>query len=385
MTNYKLQYIIIAYYTEENNTSINEKSFNNNQSLLENQQNRMENIKPKINIWGILAIGVVTIIVAIIISTKLLSNKKNETLNNNITENNQVSYYDKSRSINSTYTFDEATSKFAFKATMQEYNKQSTFDTLIFEEKDNLKLSRASRTISNNDDFNIEFYYKYNQTISFNYDFYQSDSNELNDFVEDFKKLRDVNRIIELNNDYVYIEYKLMNFETDYCFAKKIGNRVFYATTTINNDDKENEYKLALIGFQELFNSLKNDNGKEPYLQDKILNVPMVLNKKIKNHNLIDAIITLIKQRNSFDLYSQYKNGEVHLNDGKVKTSFYIYYDAEKYYKVIKWDKDITSNIKNKDFYYGITDGKLTQVFFIYPDIEKTKKSIDEYLSVFLD
>ena len=105
-----------------------------------------------------------------------IENQINSTQNDsgtNITKN--VVYKDNSRNIKSTYTFDEATSKFAFK----EYKT-----TLIFQQKDNVKLSGL--TLRNSLRV-LSFYYEKNNSTYFNFQFEESDSTNVNEFINNFK------------------------------------------------------------------------------------------------------------------------------------------------------------------------------------------------------
>lgn len=136
-------------------------------------QNININSPKKINLG--LIIGIVTVVVVatigIVFGSKILSNKEDDNKNNNFSK--ELSYYDKTRSIKSTYTFDEAISKFAFK----EYET-----TLVFQQNNNVKLSNIKLgNISN-----ISFYYE-KENSYFTFTFEESGSSNINEFVGNFK------------------------------------------------------------------------------------------------------------------------------------------------------------------------------------------------------
>ena len=128
---------------QDNN--FNTQGYNNFSSNQVNQPNNNfyqppTNSQPpkKSNLGLIIGIATVVVVavVGVILGSKLLS-KDNDSSNNGTTNNSgtnnhsNIVYNDSSRDIKSTYTFDEATSKFAFK----EYET-----TLIFQQNNNFEL-----------------------------------------------------------------------------------------------------------------------------------------------------------------------------------------------------------------------------------------------------
>lgn len=280
-------------------------------------QNININSPKKINLG--LIIGIVTVVVVatigIVFGSKILSNKEDDNKNNNFSK--ELSYYDKTRSIKSTYTFDEAISKFAFK----EYET-----TLVFQQNNNVKLSNIKLgNISN-----ISFYYE-KENSYFTFTFEESGSSNINEFVGNFKSgilgggKRQTSfeniKILETNDEYVFISCQESgNSSYKYYFAKQIGNKVFFAYSNRNltelNDNKKSE---MLNGFKELFSTLSSDDNKEPYISDKILNVPVVLNKQIKSYEFIDWEDTLNTICSSLSFTDTFINGFNNEQDAVMK------------------------------------------------------------------
>lgn len=322
----------------------------------------------------------------------------NGTKNNsetNITTN--VVYNDSSRNIKSTYTFDEATSQFAFK----EYET-----TLVFKQNDNVKLSgiTLSRPLSNV----VSFYYEKNNSTYFNFQFEESGSTNVNEFINNFKNgvlgggkkplsFENIN-IIESKDEYVFISCQQTgNSSYSYYFAKQIGDKVFYAhynSLFEVDDDEKVGYQVAinrgksemLIGFKELFSALSIDDNKEPYICDKIMNVPIVLNKQIKNYEFIDSI-QVVHSKTSTANYRNYMKGFVTLYSEDNKR-VEVHYDAEQLYNKIEWNKNLSSNIKysDEDNFFGVKVNNITQIFNInrYENIDN-EKSFNEYLTKFFN
>lgn len=364
---------------------------------------------------GIGLITLIIIIVAILIiggvSVFILiknSNDNNGTQNvgiqNNGTQNNSgtnittnVVYNDSSRNIKSTYTFDEATSQFAFK----EYET-----TLVFKQKDNVKLSGITlgRPLSNV----VSFYYEKNDATYFTFQFEESSSTNVNEFVNNFKNgvlgggkkqlsFENIN-ILEANDEYAFISCQQAgNSSYNYYFAKQIGNKVFYAhyNSLFEVDDGEKVgYQAAidrgksemLIGFKELFNALSVDDNKEPYISDKIINVPVVLNKQIKNYEFIDNI-QLVNPKTSTANYRNYMKGFITLYSEDNKR-IEVHYDAEPLYNKIELDTNLSSKIKysNEDNFYGIKDNGITQIFNINKSENiNSQKTFNEFLTKFFN
>ena len=350
----------------------------------------------------ILVIGVVSVYIIIknsndnkgeqSIETQINGNQNNS--GTNITKN--VVYKDNSRNIKSTYTFDEATSKFAFK----EYET-----TLIFQQKDNVKLSGLTLK---NSSMEVAFYYEKNDSTYFDFQFEESSSTNVNEFVNDFKNgilgggkkqqsFENIN-IIESNNEYVFISCQEKgNSSYNYYFAKQIGDKVFYAhyNSLFEVDDGEKVgYQVAinkgkaemLIGFKELFSALSIDDYKEPYICDKIINVPIVLNKQIKNYKFIDNI-QLINSKTSTANYRNYMKGFVTLYSEDNKR-IEVHYDAEPLYNKIEFDTNVSSKIKysNEDNFYGIKDNGITQIFNIKKSENiNSEKDFNEFLIKFFN
>ena len=362
----------------------NNQNFNNNiyQPPINNQPQKKSNLGL---IIGIAAVAVV-VVVGVVFGSKFLS--KNNENSNNETSNNSVSteviYYDNTRSLKDSYTFKEAVSKFAFKVNET---------TLIFEENDKttLEMMMSEETI-HNDLWNTQFEYKQDIYTSLGTMYLgESNSSTLEEFKTNFNNgilsdntkwtVENVN-IIESNNEYIFASWTNKAFTTtnEYYFAKIIGNKVFYAyhsTLVAYNDTKTS---LLLEQFKNLFTCLSEDDGTEPYIYDKIMNVPIVLNKKIKDVNLITAVI---------NSNNDYLDGSVSLTDEIDYVN--LEYGASGHYNKIDWTKTFDSNTKyakeDEKNIIGIKDNNNTQLFeiTIYSDKQITNtKEFNSYISAFL-
>lgn len=250
----------------------------------------------------ILVVGII-LCICIIAIIFLFRNKSNLSSNDNnsSTSSNGV-YYDSSRKIKSTYTFDEATEKFAFVVDKS---------TLIFKKNDKVSLVFIQNQNNNNyyvDIRDIRFYYDITGEEIHNHSgsdvgtikFGESDISDLEKFVNNFKtgnfrKDRTHNvkniEVIESNKDYFigsWIDdddgFKL----NEYYYAQKIGNKIYFAYRSSYSDESA-DFDLIVKEFKTLFSCLSEDDKQEPYIFDKILNVP-IINKKISSNDKIGAI-----------------------------------------------------------------------------------------------
>lgn len=386
-----------------NNQPLNNQNFNqgmnfNSQSInptFNNEDTSNQKINNKLpkksNIGLIIGISVTIVVVGIV--ALLLFNKPSN--NSGVTGNTaNVTYNDSSRNIKSTYTFDEATNKFAFK----EYET-----TLIFKQTDNVKFSAISFGPLSNV---VSFYYEKNDSTHFDFQIEESNSRNISEFVNNFnngilgggkKQLSFENiKIIESNDEYAFISCQQSgNSSYNYYFAKQIGNKVFYAhfnSLSEVDDAEEVGYQAAidrgktemLIGFKELFNTLSSDDNKEPYISDKIMNVPIVQNKQIKSYEFIDTI-QLVHPKASTLKYRNYIKGFALLYDTDAK-GLHVYYDADKLYDKLNWSKELTSKLKycEEDNFFGIKDNNITQIFGISKSENiNDEKKFNEYLDKF--
>ena len=139
-----------------------------------------------------------------------------------------------------------------------------------------------------------------------------------------------------------------------------------------------------LIGFKELFNALSIDDNKEPYISDKILNVPVVLDKQIASYELISEI-KLVHPKSSTAHYKNYMKGSVDLSNEESKY-IVVDYDAEQLYNKVVWSETLNSKLKYsvEDNYFGIKDNNITQMFSISKSENiNGEKSFNEYLNNF--
>lgn len=381
---------------EQNNFNPNNFNTQGNNGIPNNQNFNIKQPK-KMNLG--LIIGIVVAVVVVGIGALILFKKPSSQANNNgITNNNtNVVYNDSSRNIKSTYTFDEATSQFAFK----EYET-----TLVFKQKDNVKLSALTLggTLSNS----VIFYYEKNDSTYFSFIFEESGSTNVNEFVNNFKNgvlgggkkqlsFENIN-ILESNDEYAFISCQQTgNSSYNYYFAKQIGNKVFYAyynSLSEVDDGEKVGYQEAidrgksemLIGFKELFSALSVDDNKEPYISDKIMNVPLVLNKQIKDYKFIYTI-QLVHPKASTANYRHYMKGSVTLYSADTK-SIVVNYDAEKLYNKVEWTKKLNSKLKysKEDNFFGIKDNNITQIFQISTSENvETENNFNDYLDKFFN
>ena len=301
----------------------------------------------------------------------------NNSNSNNNSSNIEVNYYDKDRELKDTYTFKEAVSKFAFKVNnttlIFEANNKTTFEWLMQDE-----------TI-HNDLWNALFKYKQDIYTSLGEIYVgESSATTLEEFINNFKvgklsdnttwKVEDVN-IIESNDDYVFASWTNKGIVTnyEYYFAKKIGNTIYYAFNSSVISYNDTKISLLLPQFKEFFTCLKADDGKEPYIYDKIINVPIVLNKKIQNVDYISGIINSDKG---------YIDGSVTFNKKDTTDFITIDYGADNYYTKIDWTKKLDSNIEymreNSENFYGVKDNGNVQIIQIQ-NYDKTEiKNLDE-------
>ena len=352
------------------------------------------NNKPpkKFNV-GLIA-GIVVGIVAVVVGGILLfGNNSSQTNNgssaNNDSANNETSetiYYDDSRELKDTYTFKEAVSKFAFKVNET---------TLIFEEKDKISFySITQQDTIHEDPMNVQFYYKQDIYTSLGTMYFgESNSSTLEQFKLNFNNgvlsdktkwtVENVN-IIESNDDYIFASWtnKASVTTNEYYFAKVIGNKVYYVYNSSLVSYNDTKTALLLDEFKQFFDCLSIDDGKEPYIYDKIINVPIVLNKKIKDVKSIYSI--------SNNTSNDYLDGSVNFV-GENSDFINLEYGASKHYDKIDWTKTFDSKIKytkedDKNI-IGIKDGNITQLFEItlYSDNQiNNKNEFDSYISTFL-
>ncbi len=361
-----------------------------------NANNQSFNSKPskKMNLGLIIGI-VVTVIVVGIGIFMLFGN--NESKNNNSTNTNgdssniDIIYYDENRELKDNYTFREAVSKFAFKVNET---------TLIFEAKNKTSLENITTSRTYYDELApTQFNYKQDIYTSLGAMYLgESNSTNLQDFISNFNNgilsdkatnnVEDV-KIIESTDDYVFASWiKKSNFTSyEYYFAKKIGNIIYYAyhSTTLTPYD-DTRKSLLLEEFKELFSCLTEDDGKEPYIYDKIINVPLTLNKKIKDVNYISYII-------NFD--GSYADGRVAFadEDDENITDVELEYGASDHYDKIDWTKTLDSNIKYSDTEYsnqnenifGIKENNNTQIFYIDSNYSISNyKELNNFISKYL-
>lgn len=299
------------------------------------------------------------------------------------TASSNIVYYDSSRNLKDIYTFKEALNKFAFKVSES---------TLIFEENDKTTFYTLSLDNTIHDELiNVQFNYKQDIYTSLGVIYLgESNSSTLEEFKSNFESgilsdktkwtVENVN-IIDSNNEYVFASWtnKAAVTINGYYFAKQIGNKIYYAYNTSLTTLNDKKISLLLEEFKEFFTCLKEDDGIEPYIYDKIINVPVVLNKKIKDANSIYSI--------SNNTGSSYLDGSVSFAESGVDF-ISLEYGANKHYDKIDWSENFDSNMKytqedDKNI-IGIKDNNNTQIFnvTIYSDKNITnKKEFNSYIS----
>lgn len=381
-------------YNNFSNTQANSNMNTNFTQPSTNYNSMNTNNKPpkKLNVGLIAGIGVV--VVAVIVGGILLfSNNSSQTNNSGLSNNGSINnesaetiYFDNSRNLKDSYTFKEATSKFAFKVNET---------TLIFQENDKVKLEMIQSEKTLHDELmNPQFNYKQDIYTSLGAMYLgESNSTTLEQFKNNFNNgiLSDKTKwtvenvkIIEETDEYIFATWMNKGFTTtnEYYFAKQIGGKIFYvyhSSTVTYNDTK---ISLLLDEFKSLFTCLSEDDGKEAYLYDKIINVPVVLNKQIKDVNKISAVINVITH--------DYISGSVSfVSDNSDFVN--LQYDASKRYDEIEWSNTFDSQTKftkedDKNI-IGIKDGNITQVFEItlYSDKQiNNKKDFNSHINTYL-
>ena len=103
------------------------------------------------------------------------------------------------------------------------------------------------------------------------------------------------------------------------------------------------------------------------------MNVPIVLNKRIKN---IDYIYVIINSDTG------YIDGSVSFNKEDTTDFITIDYGADGYYNKIDWIKKLDSNIQymreDSENFYGIKDNGIVQIIEIQNKDENEVKNLDE-------
>lgn len=363
-----------------NNFTNNQSNTNMNNNIYQPPVNKQAP-KKKLNIGLIAGIGVVAIVavVGIVFGSKLLSNNDTNNSTGGSSNNDKVDvlYYDNSRELKDSYTFKEAVSKFAFKVNES---------TLIFEENDKTTLEHIMQEETiHNDLWNAQFEYKQDIYTSVGQIYVgESSATTLEEFVNNFKvgklsenttwEVENVN-IIEVNNDYVFASWTNKGLVTnyEYYFAKKIGSKIYYAYNSSVVSYNDTKFALLLPQFKDFFTCLKEDDGKEAYIYDKIMNVPIVLNKRIQN---IDYIYGIINSDTG------YIDGSVSLNKDDTSDFITIEYGADGYYNKIDWTKKLDSNIQyareDSENFYGIKDSGIVQIIQIQNYNDDEIKNLDE-------
>lgn len=380
---------------QDNNIMPNNQPLHNNQNLNNNSYQKIQqsqnNLKPnipkktKLNLGLIIGviIGIITIGIIIFVINNSNSNDNNKSTNNS-TKKEDIVYYDNTRELKDSYIFEEAVSEFAFLVGNS---------TLIFKETEKTKLASVELVKTKYGELSpININYKQDIYTSLG-DVYvgESNSSSLEEFETKLKKgiLSDkitLNvesvKIIESNSDYVFASLTDKGAITSYkhYFAKKIGEKIYYIYHTSITELNDIKTNLLLNEFKEVFNCLSKDDKQTPYIQDKIMNVPVVLNKQIKD---VNSIFSIVKSTND------YHDGFVMFTLDHID-NINLSYGANKRYKKIDWTKDLTSSIKysNEDDknIFGVVDNDLTQIFEINTIEEiNTEKQFNNYINKFFD
>lgn len=332
-----------------------------------------------------LACGILVLGCGILVLRLLTGFGKNQE-NNNSNINEKIIYYDDTRTIKDTYTFREATSRFAFKVNTS---------TLIFEENEKNSLYSINSYNTIQDELmNPQFNYNQDTYTSLSSMYIgESNSTSLDEFITNFKNgvlnhkvtqtVEDI-KIIESNKEYVFASWIDKSFTNnyEYYFAKKIGNIIYYVYNNSVIEYNDTKIQLLLNEFKDFFTCLTEDDGQEPYIYDKIMNVPLVLERNIKD---VNYIVSISNSEND------YLDGSVKISTDEID-SINIEYGASGHYNKIKWAENLDSNMKylqegNKNT-FGIKDGNITQIFeiTIYSnETVTTKKDFNKYINKFLN
>ena len=208
-----------------------------------------------------------------------------------------VRYLDGARNLKASYTFEEAQERYAIKL----YRS-----TLICESCDEFTWSHSFRCFDYGSrlcNCENEIHYKSEEGTFYHFVLEDTVYRSLDDFVKDFKNMQYIcdsdaysrmkieeTDIMENTRDRVFASAKIKG-GYNYYYAEKIGGRVYITKLgTISDgetcyDPNEFRYVSSMV-----FAHLSADNGIEPYIYDKMVNVTFFGDKHLTSFNQIYKI-----------------------------------------------------------------------------------------------
>lgn len=213
----------------------------------------------------------------------------------------RIRYTDPGRKLKSSYTLEEAEKRYAIKL---------QHSTLICTACDDYSFRHGFVCMDYKDDI-----YSCTNTVSYRtsegtllqMDLKDTEYSSLSAYWNDYKKTteeyRDIchnkysssHEIIEKTSGYIFsclaCPESSTNGKYTYCFAKKIGRRVYtlditYYTRSLTESEREEYVEVSKL----VFDHLSQDNGKEPYIYDKLVNVAIFGDKYLTGFNQLKYV-----------------------------------------------------------------------------------------------
>lgn len=320
-------------------------------------------------IIGIVVVVVVIVIGAIFSSKFILNNEKTETNDNNISSNKQ--YLDASRNLKSEYDFKE-----------------------IFDSYTIMLNNKKSYIIKSNDNYYINSIRLSQGFFNGMSGFYKNDEGKwlasFNIITLNNSTLLEVKDKITSDGYYNIIDetskYILSSNGRDYAYNFLMDDIIFEVQLSTYDNSFKNDEVISII--KDIKNIINEDDMKEPYLVDKIINVKLNNGYKIKSYSIIDYINNDIMNDTNYSvsLSSEEDNGDNSVLD--------IYYLTERIIKNYNLETQVNENPKvyydqNKKSFI-ISENNINQIFKLRKsnidgdDIEiKTYKQFDDSVKIF--
>ncbi len=212
-----------------------------------------------------------------------------------------IRYMDESRKLKKTYTLEEAEEKYAIKlkrstlicTACDEYSFKHAFICMDYEENIYSCINEVSYRTSDGTRFGLDLKDTEYSSLSAYWNDYKKTTEEYHDVCHN--KYSASPEIIEKISGYIFSclscsEASPYDHYT-YCFAKKIGRRVYtlsmrYYNSPLTESEREEYVELC----KNVFKHLQKDNGKEPYIYDKLVNVPFFGGKYMTGFNQLKFV-----------------------------------------------------------------------------------------------
>jgi len=314
-----------------------------------NNNKNLNSKSPKKTIYIGLIIGiVVAVAVTLIIFLLSIINKNDNGVNDNLIDEQ---YLDITRNLKSEYEYKEIFDSYAVKLNEKttyiiKTNKNYLVDILQFSQGFVSKISG--------------FYKIDNGTVGAYFDIITLNESTL-DEVKNNIISSGYYDIIDENSNYI-----LSSDGQDYLYNTIIDETIIEVQLS-SSDDYFNKFGLSKDDIIDIIKNIKTiikeDDLKEPYLVDKIINVKLSDNYKIKTYLMIVSVINDIQYGESYsiDLYNDEENGDYAILD--------IIYDTKKIINNYNLTNKVNDNPKvyydknEKSFIFGENNNK--QIFKI--------------------